>query len=67
MASKPLFRPRKYTWIIPLIVLFSGVLKFYNVAFPLTDISTWYVLVGLAVVMFVIGIIQHKKYNELNT
>lgn len=67
MSKRPLIRARKYNWIFPLIVFVMGILHFSNISYDIVSTAGWYILMPLAVLLFVIGIVQHLRWTEKTT
>lgn len=62
-----IIQPKRYQWIVPLLVIMSGVLGLMNNNLEKVIQVIWYILIFFSIVFLVIGIINHKKYQHQQT
>lgn len=57
-----IFKPIRYQWVGPLIALFLGVSSIYNPKPSMHFIVAWIILVAFAIVLLIIGIVNHYQF-----
>ncbi len=62
-----IIQPKRYQWIVPLLIILSGVSGLMNNNLEKVIQVIWYILIFFSIVLLVIGIINHKKYLQQQT
>jgi hypothetical protein len=57
-----ILKPREFQWIVPLLVLISGVLKLSILNLPDTLRKYLMIIVSLSIILLIIGIINHYRF-----
>ena len=62
-----IIQPKRYQWIVPLLIIISGVLGLMNKNIEPAIQIIWYIVIFFSIVLLIIGIINHKKYYQHET
>lgn len=60
-----LIKPVKNGWIAPLIIIFSGIINLSIEGLSETLKLGWYIVMSFALILTIIGAINHFKYNAV--
>lgn len=55
-------QPKPYQWIVPSLVLVSGIIGLTNSNLGKTIQVIWCILIAFSIVFLIIGIANHRKY-----
>jgi hypothetical protein len=58
------FKPKRFQWLGPLLVMISGVLCLSNPTMSKNLKIAWLILMPIAIIMALIGVINHYKIEK---
>jgi hypothetical protein len=56
-----IFKPKGFQWLLPLLVLASGVINLTNPSLSDSLKTVWWVFIPILIIVVIIGVINHYK------